>query len=275
MASHRVTRAAHFSAAHNFWLDALSESDNRAVFGSTASPWPHGHDYRVEITVEGDVSSHTGMVVNLADLDALLRERVVNPLNGKWLNKQVPEFERRPPSLEALAAYLYACLAENVGSLAITRLRLAESPHLSLDYYPHEEEKMLMTRRYDFCAAHRLHNPALSDEENAAIFGPCNNPYGHGHNYLLEITVAGDPDPVTGLMVDLDELDRVVHDEVVEPLDHRHLNMEVPEFRDLVPTTENLCRVIWDRLVEKVPGRLHKVGIQETPNNFFEYVGDE
>jgi 6-pyruvoyltetrahydropterin/6-carboxytetrahydropterin synthase len=265
----------HFSAAHNFWLDALSEADNRAVFGSTASPWPHGHDYRVELTVEGGVCSNTGMVVNLANLDALLRERVVNPLNGTWLNKQVPEFGQRPPSLEVLAPYLYARLAEGVGPLTITRLRLVESPYLSLDYLPHEEEKMLMTRRYDFCAAHRLHNPALSDEENVAIFGSCNNPYGHGHNYVLEVTLAGSPDPVTGLMLDLDTLDRVVHEEVVEVLDHRYLNVEVPEFHDLVPTTENLCRVIWDRLVGKVPGRLHKVGIHETPNNFFEYVGDE
>lgn len=275
MGKHRVTRAARFSAAHNFWLDALSEADNRALFGSTASPWPHGHDYRVQITVEGTVSSSTGMVVNLTDLDALLQARVVQPLNLTWINKQIPEFDRRPPSLENLAPYLHRRLAEGTHGLDIARLRIAESPYLKLEYRPHEEEKMLMTRRYEFCAAHRLHNPALSDAENAAIFGSCNNPYGHGHNYALEVTLAGDPDPVTGMMVDLDSLDRIVHERVIEDLDHRHLNMEVPEFRDLVPTTENLCRVIWNRLHGKVPCRLRKVGIQETPNNFFEYEEED
>jgi len=275
MGRHRVTRAAHFSAAHNFWLDGLSEADNRAILGATASPWPHGHDYRVELTIEGDIQPDTGMVVNLAHLDELLQEYAVRPLHGTWLNKQVPEFGMKPPCLENLALYLCTRLSQRIGGLKIVQLRLAESPDLSLDYRPQEGESMLMTRRYDFCAAHRLHNPRLSDEENAAIFGACNNPHGHGHNYLLSVTVSGDPDPVTGLMVDLDALDRVVHEEVIEAMDHRHLNIEVPEFHQTVPTTENLCKIVWDRLVGKVPGRLRKVTIQETPNNLFEYVGDE
>jgi 6-pyruvoyltetrahydropterin/6-carboxytetrahydropterin synthase len=137
-----------------------------------------------------------------------------------------------------------------------------------------------LTRRYRFAAAHRLHSPALSPEENARVYGKCNNPYGHGHNYILEVTVAGEVDLATGMVHDLAALDRMVEQDVIERFDHVHLNMDVDTFRNLVPTTENLCIEIYNLLQATLkangrPGsaRLDRVRLEETNSNSFEYSG--
>jgi 6-pyruvoyltetrahydropterin/6-carboxytetrahydropterin synthase len=130
-----------------------------------------------------------------------------------------------------------------------------------------------VTRHVHFNAAHRLHNPALSDAENRALFGPCNNPNYHGHNYDLEISVEGDVDPRTGYVADLGVVKRIAEETVVAALDHRNLNLDVPEFRDLNPTAENIAVVIWRKLEGRLPGRLVKVVLWETPRNRVEYDG--
>jgi 6-pyruvoyltetrahydropterin/6-carboxytetrahydropterin synthase len=128
-------------------------------------------------------------------------------------------------------------------------------------------------RRYRFVASHRLHTEKLSEEENQRVFGKCNNPYGHGHNYVLEISLAGEIDAATGMIANLAELDAFVEREIFEAFDHKSLNEDVAAFRDVVPTTENLCIEIYNRL-KKFPGaRLTRVRIQETSNNSFEYSG--
>lgn len=127
--------------------------------------------------------------------------------------------------------------------------------------------RLLVTRRVHFNAAHRLHNPSLSDEENARIFGPCNNPNFHGHNYDLDITVAGELDPVTGYVADLGEVKRIVEERVVARLDHRNLNLDVPEFAERNPTAENIALVIWKLLDGHLPGTLARVDLWETPRN--------
>ena len=130
-----------------------------------------------------------------------------------------------------------------------------------------------VTRHVHFNAAHRLHNPSLSDEENRRVFGPCNNPNFHGHNYELEVAVAGEVDPVTGFVANLDEVKRIVEQHVVSYLDHRNLNLDVPEFRELNPTTENLVVVIWRLLEGRLPGRLARLVLWETPRNYVVYEG--
>lgn len=134
--------------------------------------------------------------------------------------------------------------------------------------------KTVLGRRYHFAASHRLHTAQLSDEENSRVFGKCNNPYGHGHNYVLEIRFSGEVDPVTGMIADLEELDRFVVREVLEPFDHKSLNEDVAAFRDTVPTTENLCMEIFRRLKGFPHAKLERVRIEETSNNSFEYAGD-
>ncbi len=129
-------------------------------------------------------------------------------------------------------------------------------------------------RRYKFAASHRLHSEKLSTEENSRIYGKCNNPHGHGHNYVVEIGVSGTVDPATGMIVNLADLDQFVEKEVIEVFDHRSLNEEVPAFRDLVPTTENVCIEIYQRLQRFSKAKLERVRVEETGNNAFEYSGE-
>ena len=128
-------------------------------------------------------------------------------------------------------------------------------------------------RRYHFAAAHRLHSDGLSAAENRAVFGKCNNPNGHGHNYVLWVTVGGAIHPETGLATDMDALDRLVQETVVARFDHRDLNQD-PAFAAATTTGENLVQLIWELLVDRIPvGRLEKVGVVETRDNYFEYAG--
>jgi 6-pyruvoyltetrahydropterin/6-carboxytetrahydropterin synthase len=130
-----------------------------------------------------------------------------------------------------------------------------------------------VTRRMHFNAAHRLHNPALSDEENRKLFGPCNNPNSHGHNYELEVSVRGEIDPRTGYVADISEIKQVIENRVTSYLDHKNLNLDVPEFADLNPTAENIVVVIWNRLEGRLPATLVKIVLWETPRNSVVYDG--
>lgn len=131
------------------------------------------------------------------------------------------------------------------------------------------------TRRVHFNAAHRMHNPERSDAWNRETYGACNHPNWHGHNYLLEITVAGEPDPDTGYLIDLGVLRQIVHDRVVAHVDHRNLNLDVPFMQGILPSTENFAVAIWRQLVDALPaGRLHAVRLYETERNFVEYRGE-
>jgi 6-pyruvoyltetrahydropterin/6-carboxytetrahydropterin synthase len=129
-------------------------------------------------------------------------------------------------------------------------------------------------RRYHFSASHRLHNPALSDEENCRIYGKCNNPHGHGHNYTVEVRLSAVIDAATGMISNLNDLDSFVNEHVLEPFDHRSLNEEVPAFRGAVPTTEILCIEIFKRLESFPHAKLEAVRVEETSNNSFEYAGE-
>lgn len=132
-----------------------------------------------------------------------------------------------------------------------------------------------VTRRETFSSAHRLYNPHLSDEENDKIFGKCNNPNGHGHNYTLEVVVAGEVDPKTGYVIDLKVLKKIIRENVIKKIDHKHLNLDVDFMKDLIPTAENIAIGIWGELVDKLPsGKLHSVKVYETENNYAEYKGE-
>ena len=129
-------------------------------------------------------------------------------------------------------------------------------------------------RRYHFAASHRLHSAQLSEAENCRIYGKCNNPYGHGHNYTVEVRFSGKIDPATGMIANLADLDAFVNERVIEPFDHRSLQDEVPVFREAVPTTENLCIEIFQRLKPFPIAKLEAVRVEETSNNSFEYEGN-
>ena len=133
---------------------------------------------------------------------------------------------------------------------------------------------IFLTRKAEFSSAHFYRNAAWSDEKNAEVFGKCANLNGHGHNYTLEVTVAGQVDPVTGFVVDLKLLKEILEREVVGVYDHRHLNHEVPEFAHTIPTTENMAVAIWGRLLGKIPNaKLHRVRVYETADIFADFYG--
>jgi len=129
-------------------------------------------------------------------------------------------------------------------------------------------------RRYHFAASHRLHNAQMTEEENCRVYGKCNNPHGHGHNYTVEVRLSGMIDPATGMISNLADLDAFVNERVIEPFDHRSLNEEVPVFQNVVPTTEMLCIEIFERLKSFPHAKLEAVRIVETSNNSFEYAGE-
>jgi 6-pyruvoyltetrahydropterin/6-carboxytetrahydropterin synthase len=138
-----------------------------------------------------------------------------------------------------------------------------------------EAGMIYLTRRAEFSAAHYYHNPDLSTEENRRIFGKCNNPNGHGHNYTLEVTVAGEVDPRTGMILDVKDLKAALEKEVLAVMDHRFLNKEVPIFAKEIPTTENIAIEIWRRLAPNLSaGRLYRVRLYETPDLHVDYYGD-
>jgi 6-pyruvoyltetrahydropterin/6-carboxytetrahydropterin synthase len=130
--------------------------------------------------------------------------------------------------------------------------------------------KAYFGRRYMLSASHRLHNDALSAGENRAAYGKCNNPHGHGHNYVVEVLVGGEVDGETGMVVNMAALDETVRGRVMERFDHANLNLD-PAFAHCVPTTENLCRTVFRLLKDALPaGELERVRVEETENNFFE-----
>jgi 6-pyruvoyltetrahydropterin/6-carboxytetrahydropterin synthase len=135
--------------------------------------------------------------------------------------------------------------------------------------------KIELGRRYRFAASHRLHSELLSEEQNCRVYGKCNNPYGHGHNYVLEISVSGPVDPTTGMIVNLTDLDGFVEREVIAAFDHKSLNEDVEAFRERVPTTEYVCIEIYQRLKYFPLAKLERVRVEETSNNAFEYAGVE
>lgn len=131
-----------------------------------------------------------------------------------------------------------------------------------------------VTRRLSFNAAHRVHNPALSDEENHRLFGKCNNPNWHGHNYTLDVSVRGAIDPRTGYVVDLGAIKTLVTEHVVDLIDHRNFNLDVPFMQGIIPTSENIIVAIWDRLAPLIhPAKLVRLVLQETESNSVEYTG--
>jgi len=267
----RLTRRVGFSSGHRYWFSSLSPEENRALFGPWASPYNHGHNYQLDVTVEGEIEPRTAMVVNIKRIDDILQAEVVSQFDGRSINDEVAAFADAAPSVENLLTYFAARLAQP-GVLppeaTLVHVRLQETPLFWGDW--DRDGTMTLTRSYEFAASHRLHVPDMSLEENIALFGKCNNEAGHGHNYILEVTVSGTPDPRTGMMLDLGSLDEIIEREVVDRYDHKNLNADLPEFAGRVTTTEIVVQEIFTRLNGHLPGDLKKIRLWETARNAFE-----
>jgi 6-pyruvoyltetrahydropterin/6-carboxytetrahydropterin synthase len=273
-----LTRLTEFEASHRYWNPEFSEDENRRVFGKCVSPYGHGHNYALQVTIEGSMDTRTGMVMNIKELDRILKE-ISGEFDHKFINLDHPSFHNSIPTTENLASYMRGRMENKLHAefelYRLVRVRLYEEPTLWAEIMCGENNAMVtLTKTFGFSAAHRLHSSQLSDAENQSVFGKCNNLHGHGHNYELEVTVRGEIDPRTGMIMDLGLLMQIVQEEIIERFDHKHLNKDTVEFHTLNPTGENIVQVIWSLLRQKLGSQLVRLGLWETPRNFFEYHGE-
>ncbi len=260
-----VNRRAQFSASHRYWLPEWSEAENIEKFG-TCSHFPgHGHNYVLFVSLIGELDKY-GMVLNLSDVKQIVEREVISQLDFSYLNDVWVEFQQTLPTTENIARVIWQRLAPY---LPLVRVQLFESSELWADYMGNGMEAYLTISTH-FSAAHRLAHPDLSEEKNFEIYGKCARPHGHGHNYHLEVTVRGEIDSRTGMIVDLGALKQAIADYVVEPFDHTFLNKDIPYFAEVVPTAENIALYISNLLrspIQKLGAWLYKVKLIESPNN--------
>jgi 6-pyruvoyltetrahydropterin/6-carboxytetrahydropterin synthase len=265
-----ATRRFEFSAAHRYWRAEWSQAENERVFGKCTSPYGHGHNYTLDVTISGDLDPLTGMVMNMTELKAIVGE-VLDEFDHKHLNEDTPYFREQIPTTENFVRVLWGLIAARLPAAArLVQLRLYEQADLWADYDGAEETGF--ARAYSFAAAHRLHAPALTDEENRTIYGKCNNPNGHGHNYTLEVSVGGPIDTATGMVIDLTAIDRTVR-AVLDQFDFHHIDREVAAFAHMPSTAENIVVYLWNELAPRFEGRLRQLKLWETRKNVFTYAG--
>ena len=260
-----INRRAQFSASHRYWLPELSAAENSDRFGPTARAPGHGHNYVLYVSMIGELDSY-GMVLNLSNVKHVIKREVTNHLDFSYLNQAWPEFEQTLPTTENIARVIWQRLAPH---LPLTRIQLFEHPELWADYLGNGMEAYLTISTH-FSAAHRLAHPKLSYEENCDIYGKCARPNGHGHNYHLEVTVKGEMDERTGMIVDLGALQKAIDEYVVDPLDHTFLNKDIAYFAEVVPTAENIAIYIRELLrspIRELGAQLYKIKLIESPNN--------
>lgn len=260
-----INRRAQFSASHRYWLPELDEAENKRLFGACSRFPGHGHNYVMYASLEGDLDKY-GMVENLSVVKQVIKREVTSQLNYSYLNDAWPEFQTTLPTTENISRIIWQRLAPH---LPLVNVRLFEHPQLWTDYQGNNMEATLTVKTH-FSAAHRLAIPSLSFEENQEIYGKCARPNGHGHNYHLEVTVAGEIDARTGMLVDLGALQNVIDEYVVEPFDHTFLNKDIAYFAEVVPTAENIAVRIADLLrspIKEIGAELDKIKLIESPNN--------
>jgi 6-pyruvoyltetrahydropterin/6-carboxytetrahydropterin synthase len=279
----QVSRLAAFEASHFYRLPHLSEQENEAQFGKAT--FHHGHNYLLSVSLQGELDPTAGWILNTQAIDRILREKVTSQLDHICINLDHPAFQDRLPTTENLALYIWDSLQDAFPNGRLVQVCLSESDRLRSAYRGEqwtatdgqEMKTVYLTRSYEFSASHRLQNLLLSEEENRRLYGKCFSPHGHGHNYRLEITVAGEPDEQVGMVANLSELDALVEREVIQVLDYTYLNRDIPVFQQTVPTTENLVQFIWNRLTPHFrvgTPRLHRVRVYETPRSWFDITSD-
>lgn len=251
-----------FSAARQTMSPHLSAPENEALFGIASSPHGHGHHYWARITFRSELGAPAGLLAPDRELMACLGSLHAE-LDHRNLNHEVPGLRNRPVTTESLAEYLFQRIA---ASLPVHRVRLHERDDFFAEYARSGSFQLGMRR--SFSAAHRLHAPGLSDEENRALYGKCNNPRGHGHTYLVEATIEGDFDKRTGTVFPFTEFATGI-ETALQPWHNHHLDRETEEFRERPSTGENIVRALWPKLNANLKEQLLRLRLWETANNRF------
>lgn len=261
------TRRVEFSAAHSYTAPHLSAAECETLFGRSARSHAHGHNYDVRVTVRIGADSP----IDPEKLDAVLDSVILKQLDHRHLNQDVPGLRERVPTLETLATFLWEQLETRLPGMSLARVLVYENPDFYLECVG--EAMLHLTRLYRFSAAHHLQNHALSQAENQALYGKCSNT--HGHDYVLEVTIAGVADPRTDCLVDIFEMDRIVEQKIIERFDHVELNSDTAEFRTVNPTPENILKVFWTILDKQfLPAQLTALRLWETGRSCYEYHGE-
>jgi len=226
----------------------------------------------LRIVITGPVDKVTGYVGNISDIDRICRAKLI------------PELRRRvtewPTTVASLASALHDLWPAARDALHETgplgSLTLRPTPHLQITIEQGNESMVSLTESFEFSASHRLYAASLSEAENRRLFGKCANPNGHGHNYVLEVTVTGSPDAQSGTLIALSALEETVNRQVIDRFDHKYLNLDCDEFSSLNPSVENIARVVWNKLVGQLsPSQLIRVRVWETLKTYAEYVGED
>ncbi len=258
-----LTRTIRFCLRADGSLDADAPADN------TYAAWPPmrglGRYYELHVTCGGPVQQPTGYMLNIKQIDQAVRDAAL-PLIAEAAMADAPQLG---PLLKRVARALGAALSVEVARVG---LQLAPTVWIALETFA--MDTVLIAQQYDFSAAHRLHVPSLSEQENRAVFGKCNNPSGHGHNYRLQVTIAA---PVGQTPFDIGRLDKLVNEQIIERYDHKHLNTDTEDFADLNPSAENIARTIYHRLAEEVgqiDAALREVKVWETEKTVCAYRGE-
>ena len=248
--------------------DVTSPRDN------TFSAWPAmrglGRYYELEVTCKGEADPQTGYFINIKAIDEAVRESALPVL----IERIADEASAARTPMGELMRVLFEAIDPPLNG-TVAQVRLVLTPTLSLGIERNDMGTIVMRQQYEFSAAHRLHVRELSEQENQDTFGKCNNPAGHGHNYRVEVA-ARCPIDANGTTLQPAELDAVVDREVIEKLDHKHLNVDVPAFAELNPSVENIVKVVWQMLNGKLPGdsTLDEVKVWETGKTVCAYRGE-
>ena len=225
------------------------------------APW-----LALQVTVAGKLEAQSNYLINIKQIDAAVRQHAIPIINRaiRGLPKQSPE---------QTVADVFNRLRGLWPSLTVEHLQLLLSPFLSLSVTDGEFPMVQLSQKFEFSATHRLHNPALPEAENSRVYGKCNNPHGHGHNYEVQVTLSGNPGP-TGTLIEVPAFERIVAATVIDRFDHKNLNVELPEFRELIPTVENIAMTIYRLLKPKFSNQsatVASVTVWETPKTWCEY----
>ncbi|MEM9410838.1 MAG: 6-carboxytetrahydropterin synthase [Planctomycetota bacterium] len=247
---------------------ALNGNYDNAVTNSWAA-WPATLDIaphlKLTCVVQGEPDPTTGYICNIKELDGLLRTVITQHI--------IPDYQSNQGLLNLTRLMYEHCKNLWNGSAAIFSMTLASSEFLKASIYSQQESMIELTQQFEFSAAHRLHCDDLTTKQNLEVFGKCNNLEGHGHNYVLEVSLAGEPDE-NGHLISLHDFEATVKEKIIDRLDHKHLNRDVDYFSKVNPSVENMSKAIWNWLFDEFTNaKLSKVKLYETPKTWAEYSG--
>ena len=261
----RLTREVRFAVNRSSDDQLTSRPSNS--FGGYPALTGAGQYFVLQVTLAGELEERTSYLLNIKQVDEAVRNKVI-PLVTELIRSN--RFGGGAPA----ASGAFEMLRDAFGSVSLESVTLRLTPLLAYEARRRELPMVRLSQTFEFSASHRLHNAELSDDENRRKFGKCNNPHGHGHNYEVQVTLAGEPDQSAGVLIDVPAMERIVSSTVIDRFDHKNLNVETEEFRDLIPSVENIAMVIFRMLkpqFERQRARLASVTVWETPKTWCEY----